>query len=578
VLFHTIRNHLAVTAREMALAISRSAYSALISGTNRATGDCDAAILTTVGELVATDDNSVVHLASLPTGLKFVLEKFPLDSIRDGDVFINNDPHHGGLHSNDTMIFRPLFHEGALVFWVTAMAHITDVGGMSPGGMSFAATSVFGEGIVIPPMKLSDAGVDNPSVIEFISANSRQPVETTGDLLALMAGVNVGSSRVRTLLARYSIGTVMEVVEESFAHTERVARHEISRIPDGVYSSECWVDDDGIDLDRHYVVKAQVTVAGDRLTVDMGGTSAQARGPINSSYAQTLTGITYAVRCFVGRGAPLNEGLWRAYDVHLPFGTVVYPAPPAACNTRMSSTTPSVVEAILWALAPVAPNGVGIAGSGVPDVHAINPRGDGEYWLHFEAEWGGAGARSTRDGVDSGGTPMLGSGGGMIPVETQELMYDYRCERYELVPDSGGPGRQRGGLGVRKDYRFQRECSVSARTDRWVFPPAGASGGEAGAPGSFLLERADGSSRSLPSKFAEVAVGPGDLVSFRTMGGGGYGSPYARPPAEVLEDVRSGKVSVEAARERYGVVVVASPSGDKIDQAATTSIRAGKVG
>jgi N-methylhydantoinase B len=257
----------------------------------------------------------------------------------------------------------------------------------------------------------------------------------------------------------------------------------------------------------------------------------------------------------------------------LPRGTVVYPNPPAACNTRMSSTTPSVVEAVLWALSNASGKAVRIAGSGVPDVHAINPRDTDEYWLHFEAEWGGSGARDCMDGVPAGGTPMLGNGGGMIPIETQELLYDFRCERYMLLPDSGGPGEYRGGAGVQKDYRFQRPCSVSARTDRWKFPPAGLAGGHAGQPGEFILNPGTPSQRSLPSKFADLLVGSGDVISFRTMGGGGYGLPGDRDPERVLEDVVAGVVSPEHAREAYAVVVRLEDGHYSLDRTATSAER-----
>jgi N-methylhydantoinase B len=309
--------------------------------------------------------------------------------------------------------------------------------------------------------------------------------------------------------------------------------------------------------------------------LDFDGTTEQARGPINSSYAQSLTAVTYAVRALVGRAAPLNEGLWRSYTVNLPMGTVICPAHPAACNTRMSGPTPSIVEAILWALSGVAPNGIGIAASGVPDVHAINPRAKDEYWLHFEAEWGGAGARSSKDGVDSGGTPMLGSGGGMIPVETQEAMYDYLCERYTLRQDTGGPGRFRGGLGITKDYRFLRPCYVSARTDRWKFPPIGVEGGKAGLPGEFLLNPGKPGERRLHSKFSELMVDDGDVVSLRTMGGGGYGDPLTRDIERVLDDVRRGHVSRACARSEYGVVIVDGAERPEIDRDATRVLREG---
>jgi N-methylhydantoinase B len=582
ILFQTILNNLTIVVEEMALAISNSAYSALISGTSHRTGDCDAAILLGNGELLATDERSIVHMASLPTGLKFVLKEFPLEDVKAGDVFINNDPHQGAIHSNDTMVFKPVFIDGIIRFWAAVMAHVTDLGGMSPGGISVGATSIFAEGLVIPPSKLYDQGIENTSLIRMISANSRQPKETTGDVLALVAGANVGFRGIQDLLQRRGSSTVMRVCEEILDYSERLTRRRIAELSDGRYTGQCAIDDDGLDLDRHYTVVASVDVDGDSMKIDLSGTSDQARGSINSSFSQSLTAVTYAVRAYLGSDIPLNEGFWRPLTWYLPLGSVVNPRFPAACNTRMANTTPSIVEAVMWALRPVAATRsvIHVAGSGVPDVHAMNPAAEGEYWLHFEAEWGGTGGRSNKDGVDGGGTPMLGGSGGMIPVELSEAMYDLRCERFALRRDTGGAGKFRGGLGLEKVYRFLRPCVLSARTDRWVFPPAGLDGGSAGAPGGYVLNPGTEGEQQLPSKFAEMIVDAGDVVSFCTTGGGGFGDPFEREPARVLADISSGKVSRASAQEQYGVVTVSrNVDGETvlaIDDVATAEARNGR--
>jgi N-methylhydantoinase B len=578
VLFQAVLNNLSIIVEEMALAVTHSAYSALISGTSHRTGDTDAAILLADGELLATDERSIVHMASLPTGLKYVLGEFPLESVREGDVFINNDPHQGAIHSNDTMVFKPVFVGGRVRFWAAVMAHVTDLGGMSPGGISVGATSIFAEGLVIPPSRLYDDGVVNESLVRMISANSRQPKETTGDVLALVAGANVGHRGIHELLARRGSETVLTITEEILAYSERLTRRRIRELTDGSYRGTCNIDDDGLDLDRHYQVAATVSVAGDAMTIDLTGTSDQARGSINSSFSQSLTAITYAVRAYLGSDIPLNEGFWRPLTWILPHGSIVNPRHPAACNTRMANTTPSIVEAVMWALRPVAVirSVTHVAGSGVPDVHAMNPASEGEYWLHFEAEWGGTGGRSNKDGVDGGGTPMLGGGGGMIPVELSEAMYDIRCERFTLRPDTGGAGRYRGGLGLEKVYRFLRPCVLSARTDRWVFPPAALEGGADGAPGKYVLNPGTAAERQLPSKFADIIVQAGDVVSFCTTGGGGFGPPHDRPPAEVLADIYAGKVSEEAAASVYGVVTRPTTDGRRlleVDEVATAAAR-----
>jgi len=335
------------------------------------------------------------------------------------------------------------------------------------------------------------------------------------------------------------------------------------------------IDDDGLELDRDYRVCATVTIEGDHLVLDFEGTSAQARGSINSSYSQSVTAATYALRCYL-RDVPLNDGFWRPIEMRLPPGTLVNPAHPAACNTRMANTAPAVMESVLWALSPVAPAAVGrIAGAGIPEVHAINPRAQGEYWLHFECEWGGGGARDTVDGVDAGGTSMIGGSGGTIPIEMVEANYDLRCEHVALQPDSGGPGRFRGGLGLEKQFRFLCDCILSARTDRFRHPPAGIAGGRSGAPGAYVLNPGTDGAQHLRSKFADLEVRAGDVISLRTCGGGGYGSAIERAPDAVLADVLQGSVSTRAAVDDYGVVLVAAPDGVGfvVDAVATARAR-----
>jgi N-methylhydantoinase B len=568
VLFHAINNAFGTIAREMGVIVSHTAYSPLLARSSGATGDTDGAVLDAEGHLIAGDGSTIIHLASLPIGLKFVLAEFPLDKVAEGDIFINNHAHKGAIHGNDTMVFQPVFVNGAVAYWSAVMAHITDVGGISPGGISVGATSVFAEGLLIPPMKLRDAGELNAPLLDLIAANSRQPFETRGDVLALVAASNVGADRIRGLLEHHDASRVASVVDELMSYSERRVRAAVSAMPDGTYEAESWVDDDGIDLDRHYKVRASVTIEGDSLTVDFDGTSAQARGSINSSFSQTITGVTYAIRVYVG-DIPLNEGFWRAVDIRLPHGSVVNPQYPAACNTRTAGTLPSVVEAVMWALSQAAPTVGIVAGAGVPDVHAMNPARSvdgraGEYWLHFEAEWGGGGARNTCDGVDAGGTTMMGGHGGLISAEATEIMYELRCEHFRLRPDTGGAGRFRGGLGVEKNIRFLCDSVVSARNDRWAFPPAGIAGGKAGSPGAYVLNPGRDGERALASKFAEREVSKGDVISFRTMGGGGYGPPADRDPDVVLEDVRCGRVSVAAAARQYGVVIVTNAHGEPV--------------
>jgi N-methylhydantoinase B len=580
-LIHVIRNALSNVVRKMSVAVTRTAYSSLISGQAGAIGDTEAAILSVDGSLIATDEAQIIHMASLPTGMRYVLDEFPLDTVREGDIFINNHPHRGAIHSNDTMLFRPVFEAGQIRFWCAVMAHLTDLGGMAAGGMAVEATSIFAEGLIIPPSRFYAEGVRNESLLTMVAANSRQPEETVGDLLALVAGAHVGAEDLRALIDVHGWPTLSAAVNALWDHTEQIVRDSIRSFPDGTYQGRSAIDDDGIDSDRHYEVVANVRVEGGDVHVHFQGTSAQARGSINSSYAQSLTAVTYALRCYFGRGSAVNQGMWRAMHITLTPGTLVNPNFPAACNTRMANTTPSIVEAVLWALREHASEDVGyVAGGGVPDVHGVSPYNETPFWLYWEANWGGGGARDGVDGVDGGGTPMRGGTEAMIPVETAELAYPVLIERFARRQDTGGPGRFRGGCGIEKVIRFECPSIISGRTDRWLYPPRGLDGGLDGAPGAYVLNPGTDGERYLPSKFAGVRVQAGDRIAYRTVGGGGIGRPFDRETERVLDDVIEGRVSVAAAAADYGVVL---ERGDdrrwSVDGAATATLRAtGSVG
>jgi N-methylhydantoinase B len=330
-------------------------------------------------------------------------------------------------------------------------------------------------------------------------------------------------------------------------------RASLAELPPGRYESAFTIDSDGVEA-RTFEVCVAVTLQGDGVVdVDLAGTSSQARGSINSSVSQTLSGVVYALRCFADPTIPMNEGCFRPLRVHLPPGSLVNPDPPAACGGRLV-TVAAATEAILRALAQAAPERA-VAASSLIQVYALSgARPDGSPWLTLLYEFGGLGARDGADGADATGAFFLG-GRSVIPqVEPLEAQYPFRVRSARLLPDSGGPGTWRGGLGVETVIELLADAQLTVRGDRiGSFPPPGARGGSAGRPGSFSVERADGRVELLAARQADVHLAAGDRFVLRTSGGGGLGPAADRDPARVHDDVATGRVSAAGAARDYGV-------------------------
>jgi N-methylhydantoinase B len=469
-----------------------------------------------------------------------------------GDVFALNDPYRGGIHANDILVFRPVFTDGTVAFFAGTLIHVADVGGVSAAGLASLATDTFVEGLLLPPVRLSRGGVPADDVLRIIGRNSRTPDKVVGDVQALVAGVNVVARRVDELHDRFGATEVMRFVQQDLDDSERRMRTSLAELPAGRYESAFTIDTDGIE-ERTFAVHVAVTLHGDgAVDVDLEGTSSQARGAINSSVSQTLSGIVYAIRCFADPTIPMNEGCFRPLQVNLPAGSLVNPDPPAACGGRLV-TVAAATEAILQALAQAAPDRA-VAASSLIQVYAMSgSQPDGATWLTLLYEFGGLGARTGADGPDATGAFFLG-GRSVIPqVEPLEAQYPFVVRSARLLPDSGGPGTWRGGLGVETVIEVLADARLTVRGDRiGGFPPPGARGGLPGRPGSFSVERADGRVEALAARQTDVPLAPGDRFVLRTSGGGGLGPARDRDPALVRDDVATGKVSAEGAARDYG--------------------------
>jgi N-methylhydantoinase B len=558
-----VKNALASVADEMALVVMRSAYSPVV----RDTMDYSTALCDRDGELLAQGLTLAVQLGTFPTVMRHLREHFG-DEMEPGDVFLANDPYgFGGQHLPDMYVIQPIFHEGVLEGYAATMAHHVDVGGLTPGSIAVHATEIFQEGLRLPLLKLYEAGRENATVIRIIEKNTRQPVEVIGDLRAQVAACRAGERGLIELLERYGTVESRRYMDELQVLSERLMRAELAALPDGVYAFDDFIDGFG-DEPEPLRIAVELTVRGDEVWVDLEGTAPQVAAGLNCPVGMVNAGVYCAFRGIATREIPNAGGYMRPIHVNAPVGTIVNPVLPAACGAR-GVVGYRVYDAVMGALAQVVPDKVVAPGEGGPSLIAIGGYRDGRPFVLAEVLVGCWGARAARDGLEGVSNPLANLSN--QPVELLESDLPLRVHGYGLVADSGGPGRFRGGLAYERSYELLAdEAVLTVRSDRRAHPAYGFEGGEAGAPSSNTIRSSDGE-RSVPTMPMEaLQLRRGDVFHHVSAGGGGSGSPFERDPALVLEDVLEEKVGVEAARERYGVVIAEG----KVDERATVKARA----
>jgi len=561
-----LRNRLDAIANEMQVTLLRSAVSVILKEGE----DCSCGLFDLAGETIAQACANPLHLGIMSPAVRAFLEVFPPATLADGDVYVLNDPYMGGTHLPDVILAGPIFANGRAVAMSAALAHQEDMGGKTPGSMPADATEIFQEGLIIPPSRLYERGVPNQTLVNLIKRNVRLPDMVMGDIAAQLASVKVGARAFRGMMDEFTEATVAEAMEMLCRQAEALTRRRLAEIPDGTYRFHDFVDNDGIDVDRRVRLEVAVTVQGSDVVVDFTGTAPQTRGPVNIGYWGTVSSVYFVFRAFAGPDIPVNGGATAPIKVVVPEGTVLNPRYPAPVSIR-AHTAKRVVDTLIGALAQAVPAGLPAASSGSMSVCSfggIDAR-SGRRFGCTDIVAGGMGARPTKDGIDLIETDITNCMN--IPAEAFEAHYPLRVLKTRYRADSGGPGRFRGGLGIERTIEaVQGPIQCSFRSDRHYTPPWGLRGGLPGARWVTRVERVGGAVETVPSKRVFV-LETGDRLIMETGGGGGFGDPLERASERVLEDVIDGKVSIEAARRDYGVVVT---NKWQVDGAATEELRA----
>jgi N-methylhydantoinase B len=512
----------------------------------------------------------MMHVSAVREMMKAVLEDFPAESIREGDVFLCNDPFRGGIHPTDLGCFRPIFVDGEVAYFSGMLMIVADMGGVSSGGLPATATEVYHEGMVLPPVLIVERGETCEGVMRVLMANSRIPTQLRTDIQALIGATSIVDQRLREMVERHGKPVLDAIIARLFDHSEAMVRAGLAAIPDGEYRGSYHAQEDGVGPAPSYEVRVRIAIEGSECMVDFTGTAAQAPGAINSSYSQSLSFITYAMRCYLDPDIPMNEGFYRPFRFELPFGTMVNPQAPAAANIRYS-TGQAMIDAMHAALRPVFPEWSTAPASALVSINAQSAIQAKRRWAMLDVQFGPGGARPGFDANDGTAMPMVGGGGYRAAAEAYEALFPMRYERIAFVPDTAGPGQWRGGAGVAADIRLLEECTLTLRAvDRTQLPPEGVAGGGHGRGGGFYVSPDTPEERRLPDKSTNHIVGAGTLLRLSVAGGGGWGDPLERDPAAVAADVRKGFVSREGARADYGVVL---DPADEPDLASTAEAR-----
>ncbi len=567
------KNAIFSIADEMALTVFRTTYSGVLKDNmDYSTGFADAN-----GKLAAQGLTLPGHLGSVPTAMDAIMRHFK-DDMAPGDVFIMNDPFDGGMHLPDIFVFKPLYHtpgragSGAAdpsperMAFACTVCHHTDVGGRVAGSNASDSTEIYAEGLRIAPLKMYEAGKINKTLMTFIEKNVRLPVKVFGDLRAQLAACHIAEKQFAELVNKYGREGTKAYMHETIDYAERLTRAALEKLPDGEWSFEDWIDDDGVDYGKPIRLFVTLRKRGGHMVVDWTGTHPQVKGAINNTLSFTKAASYTGVRSVLPQGIPNNEGVFRAIEVICPPGTVGNGVLPAACAAR-GLTGFRMTDCMFGALAMMLPDKVKAAGDGGNTGVSIGGYDAARKpFIYVDFTCGAWGARPWADGLD--GNSHMFANMASHSIEVTETEQPIQFLSYEFVPDKAGAGKYRGGVPFKRDYRFvEDEAILQVRSDRRTHRPFGLYGGNPGMPSENYLNP-EAENRVLPSKFT-MTIKRGDVFRHVLAGAGGWGDPLEREPAAVLRDVRNELLSAEKALADYGVVL----RDNEVDAAATSKRR-----
>jgi N-methylhydantoinase B/oxoprolinase/acetone carboxylase alpha subunit len=538
--------------------------------------DIGGGLFTVKGEEICESDTSPMHIGSIPAYIEGFMRRLEGD-INEGDVIIHNNPYQGASHAPDLLVAVPIFWEDEHVAWAAATTHLTDVGGVFPG-IAIDVFDVFAEAKIYDSIKLYDRGVRNEMIWRFFLDNTRTPTYVEGDTEAMIATCRLGERRLHEMLGKYGKDTVMQCVEEWLDYSERMMRAEIEKIPDGSWEAEGWLDDDGKNRDQPLKVKVKITIEGSNVIADLTGSQENSLTGFNCPYGgSTLPGFYTIARSifldqavFADAAIPQNHGLFRPVTVIAPVGTIFNPAFPRSAGPRACLIC-TAGDTAMKALAEVVPDKISAGTSTLSvAVYAGFLEEKQEYWSHYDIIEGSYGGRLGKDGIDAVDTLIINSRN--VPIEEVDMLFPMRTERYELRSDPPAAGQWRGGVASVRESRFLVDTVMTSEAEGTYEAPWGIFGGKEGTPLRVTKTLADGTEENLHSKVTNLPMAAGSTIRWEQASGGGYGDPLKREPEAVLRDLRDEFITVEIARDDYGVVI--DPATLTVDLDATEKLRA----
>ena len=570
ILLAVLNGRLVQIADEMDATLYRSAFNPIIAEAHDA---CHGLYHAQTGAtLVQGTTGLPIFVGAMAFAVKSVIDKADRDgNLEPGDTYLFNDPYDGGTHLNDFRLVRPLFWSGKLFAWLASVGHWLDVGGNVPGNFNAKATECFQEGFRIPPVKLVRAGVIQQDIIDILGANSRVPQSNWGDLNGQLNALDLGERRVQALLKDYGEDLITSALDLLTARAEKLMRANIESLPDGTYSYDDFLDNDGI-TDAPLKIALDLSISGEKMLLDFSRSSPPCDGPLNIALSTTVA-CCYVALKHIFTDVPANAGCLAPIEFVIPNTTLLGVSAPRPVG-GYTETILRVIDTVFGAFAKVAPQRAN--GSPFATINALSLSGwreHGHRWVMFCFFGGGLGGNPETDGLNHGNNPI--STATIPPAEILESLYPVMFTQWALRPDSGGPGFNRGGLGAIYEIEAlaQGATDVSLLGERGKFPPFGVNGGQSAALNRFTYQSAGGEhTPPLVSKITDIRIDAGQRVRLETPGGGGFGNPLTRDPARVVRDVNLGYVTRAAARKDYGVAI---GEDGVLDAAATAILRSG---